>query len=305
MKENRMSILVSDVCFGNAKFNLCRITKTSEQNKDTKDTDLSSIFHTHLDYECHLILSGAAVFTVGVEKSGNENTSEHAVRCGELFIIPPRLGHYPFIEKDGCKDIVFSLSLERTDGEDGFYEYFSKALGASSCRPITLDKKLFENIILFCNQTEGNTVRDICRRKATAYNVIASLFDQINCTEAMPAEKKLKKSERDRNITLEYLINEYGTPISVIAKNLGYTTRHTSRLIRQLYGKSLSDVRRENMLVSAKELIKSSPETSLSAIARKSGFADASAMRSAFVKSEGMTPTEYRRSYLAYSSEEK
>ncbi len=292
MNKNEVSIFECDVELGDAVFNLSRICK-KEISGTNADNDIKSILHSHTYYECHLILSGVTVFTVENDGVLHKGADVHTVKSGELFIIPPHTPHYPFTRQEDCNEIVFILSLRKVKGNEGFFDYFSAALETAVCCPVSLDSSLIENIIRFCEGAEEYSIKTICRRKSIAYSIITALFEQID-TSAFSTPKSSKESERVRDITLGYLVTDYSTPISAIAKKLGYTTRHTSRLIRELYGKSLRDVRNENMLTSAKDLIKSYPEFSLSQIARKSGFSSLTAMRSAFEKSEKMTPKEYK-----------
>lgn len=299
MKKLDIDVFDYDVSFGDALFNLYHVTKKSEPKEYSEK---EKIFHSHSSYECHIITSGKTFLTVE-NRETDKNTSEHLLKYKELFIIPPKVGHFPFEESKECGELVIAFSLKKTEGEKGFLRYFTDALEAASLRPIPISTKLYEAIVEFCAPAGKYKMKDFMARKALSYTLLSSLFELINYDSATSPEKTKKNLESER-FTIEYLINDYSTSLGVIAKTLGYTTRHTTRLIKKLYGKNLTEIRTENMLISAKDMMKKSPELSLSAVARKAGFVDSSAMRTAFQKHVGLTPKEYKNA-LSTRSEEK
>jgi AraC-like DNA-binding protein len=213
-----------------------------------------------------------------------------------MLVIPPITAHHPFSDNKIATDIVLVLKLENICGERGFYNYFSSALASVSKKPIALDSELIEKIIQFNSLSLNNSLRDICYRKAVAYEIICLLFDTINGFCDTKIHEKLNTD--NKLFTLENLVNDSKYSIAYISETLGYSPRHTSRVIKQIYGQSLKDVRFSNMTATAKRLMLSETDTPLTNIAQRTGFASLSAMNREFLKREGILPSEYRKMLL-------
>ena len=136
-------------------------------------------------------------------------------------------------------------------------------------------------------------------QKTMAYEIITTLFDQINGFQVPSEMHELHPGEAKKLMILEYLVNDL-LPISVIAENLGYTVRHTARLIRQVYGRSLGEIQDGIRLASAKWLLSQDSAMSMDNVAFQSGFASADCMRRAFRRWEHQTPTEYRKGTITH-----
>ena len=293
MENMDIDVLDCDVSCGDALLDVFHITHKRDSEVYTEGSK-NKIFHSHSSYECHIITSGKTSLTVQRSADGERSISEYVLKYRDLFIIPPQVGHFSFVKSAECSERVVSFTLKKTKGENGFFKYFSEILEKASLCPIPASTKLYEAIVNFCAHSENDKMSRFLVKKTLAYNLISALFEHIDHNPATSSSEKAGKSFDSKKITIEYLVNDNSTSLGNIAKTLGYTTRHTARLIKDIYGRSLTEIRTENMLMSAKDIIKNSPELSLAAVARKAGFADPAAMRTAFQKHEGTTPKEYK-----------
>ena len=87
-----------------------------------------------------------------------------------------------------------------------------------------------------------------------------------------------------------------GSVITVKADNVAYGELAE---IETRYGKSLAEIRTASYLTTAKQLLGQSPRLSMNTIAEQAGFCSAEAMRKTFLRTEHMTPTEYRKTRIA------
>ena len=261
------------------------------QNETTKKTDGGKLIHMHLYYECHLLLRGEYIFSVG----------DRAVRLQEkqLLIIPPKQEHQPFVPKVGVAECVFGLTVEPTNGEVRCYPYFYAALQQVACMPISLTDDLYCRLIAFLDSFDerDSGLRVLCRQLTDVYPLLYGLLDTINGFE-LPQNAKGENRNTDPTVTLDWLINCPSYSLEDIALVLGYSYRHTVRRIKEIYGDSLGNIRRENMISSAKSLLVRAPEMTLDSIAAQTGFTSTHAMIRAFRSVLGMTPTEYRNQML-------
>ena len=252
---------------------------------DSPETPL--LIHDHFYYELHLMTAEQTGFVIG--------DGRIPLECGSLLVIPPHTAHYPFPENESAQELVFAVTMNITDGEAGFFSYFLSSLQEIACRAYPLSEPLFQQMCAFHAGFDTTGLRAICEQKMRAHAVLLALFDQINGFNAVlpPPEKHARDEEK--RVILEFLINDAQCPISVIAERLGYSVRHTARMIRSLYGRSLAELRCASCLSTAKQLLLQVPRLSMEEIARMAGFRDAEAMRRAFQREKGITPTAYRK----------
>ena len=241
-----------------------------------------------------MLLKGDASFTVG----------DRSVRLRErqMLIIPPQQNHWSFDDlarRKGAEPRVFGLTLEPVEGEIRCYSYFLAALQRAACMPISLPDVLYERLIAFLDgfNVRGGGLRVQCRQLTEVYPLLYELFDAIGCFELLKCAAR-ENRELDPAVVLDVMVNDPSYSLGDIARMLAYSYRHTARKIKEIYGDSLFNVRREKLLSTAKGLLVQEPEMLLKSIAKKSGFTNTLAMIRAFRSVEKMTPTEYRNQKL-------
>ena len=142
---------------------------------------------------------------------------------------------------------------------------------------------------------DQDNVYDRCRRKVIAYETILALLEELGAFRQSNDRGIDSPQENEQNVALDILINSYYS-LSEIAELLGYSSRHTARLIHQHYGMRLGEIRQHRMLKAAKDIIRQEPDLPMSRIALQVGFPSADSMKRTFLKYEKITPIAYRES---------
>lgn len=296
MGKSRIVVSQTRAHIGDAMLTLFRVDGNEPQ--EGGDGDGSRLLHTHVYHECHLLIRGETTFFI--------DGSEIPMSAGQMLIIPPLKGHLPFREGDadrgGAEEIVFCLTLENTLGESGFFAYFQTTLMYAACVPIGLSDELTQRFIRFQGGFDGQDLRARCMQMTEVYPLIYALFDAIN-GYALPGKVKTEVGGRATAVTLDYMVNDPSCTLSDIARTLGYSYRHTARLIRETYHDSLHSIRRSYMLSSAKTLLRENPTMTLEQVAIQSGFSCVNTLIRTFRDAEQMTPTEYRQIWTTNQDE--
>ncbi len=244
-------------------------------------------YHHHFYYELHLMTRGLQHFTI-------EDNEKIPLRASQMLIIPPFTMHYPFEKNDEDEEIILILTLEPAVGDSGFFACFSAALETQSRRPVDIPPTLFSKLLHFHTLCSTANVRDICRRTAFAYEIVFEFFDTLNAFDHIG--KVARSAERENLlIALEYFVSEKSFTLTDISKRLGYSTRHTARLVKQIYGKSLSALRLENAISAARTLLIANPSADLEEVAAASGFSSVAAMDKAFTEQVENAVEPYRK----------
>lgn len=297
MEYGDINVSKVDVTFGDARLSFCNLTLGKDKNVNLENMETKYQYHSHLYFECHIITAGTAYY--------RNLETQIAVERGQILIIPPHTEHCPIeaLEYDDttsqtpimARDLCFQLMLESVEGESGYYSYFYDSLQSVGCVPFEIPQLLMEKFLILMDYFKNQTLRDRCLQKTTAYEIVTVLFDQINGFQTSDVHPEYQKADEDKLLILDYLVNDVHCPLYIISEKLGYSVRHTARLIQQVYGKNLVELRQNEMLVSAKQLLIQNPKLSLENVAYKSGFTDVEAMQKMFMKLENCTPSEYRK----------
>ena len=242
--------------------------------------------HTHEVYEMHIVTEGTYTFTVEGECV--------PLRARQCLILKPGTEHYSYDKIGDCTLISLQFSLKKTKGGSGFYSYFQKALESVAGEPFTASRALIGCALSFENEPCLLTVDVYCRLQVLLAQIVYHLFSDIDRFDGEKA--RVKSEHRIHSVTyvIECLIND-GCTLSEIADRIGYSARHTTRLIQSMYGKTLAKLRMDRSLDHAKRLLTATDKT-IEEIATEAGFSGASAMRRAFLRTEGISPNEYRKS---------
>ena len=231
------SIYGVDAVFGDAKFTLCRITVIDHNIENSQQASDKQV-HSHSYYELHIITSGTAILRFEEE--------EVTIGCGNLLVIPPNVVHHSCVTIGmDSHEIVLGLYLSDMDEKTGYYHYFKNSLDQVNGMPLALPPQLLHRFISFYELFDSVRFRDRCLQTLTAHEIIVGLFDQINGLSDSTSEYKASRCQNEQHMMLETLVNGSFYTISEIAQSLGYSERHTARLIKQVYGKTLSAIRSE------------------------------------------------------------
>ena len=283
MKLDNISICETRAELGDAAFTFYRVGfKTAPEGAKNH----APLYHSHFYYECHILDGGESSFLIqGQAVSAEADT---------MVIIPPYTGHYPFQSDGVTSDRVICMLLEQTEPATGEFSYFKRTLNDICNKPITVSAEMKKALMRLYDGFGETGLRSECARKAAAYEVLVRLFDEINGFE-LTEPRTENRGHENRSIALEMMVADVRYSLGDIASALGYSKRHTTRLILDRYGGSLLQVRQQNMVSTAKKLLLSTPSLTVEAVAMAAGFSCAAAMTAAFKKWENMTPTEYKQ----------
>ena len=149
---------------------------------------------------------------------------------------------------DSYRYAVLSLSLDKIDkpnGEEGFYGYFRQTLDAFSLRALPISPELVRRVTELCRSELYDDLRGSCYLKMQASALLFTLFDSLNGFHTDSAPLHGEWDEQNRLVLLDTLVNQADRSLSDIASAIHYSPRHTARLIRRIYGVSLTELRKK------------------------------------------------------------
>lgn len=241
-------------------------------------------FHSHKYYECHFMEKNSTKLRT---VNGDITISQ-----SEMLIIPPDFGHFSIIPDDSFQSHVFEFSLECVESDNnGIYKLFKELLDKSSLTPIKISQKLLSLTRDFSQSSFDGTIGDYCASIAQVANIVSALFNEINTCNTT---KKLTVDMTDIKTMIDAYVSMPEKTLDDLAQVTAYSRRQISRIVRNLYGMSLSDLRNRRRVQTAKDLLKNT-EYTIDRIAFDSGFKSTNAMREAFKKYENMTPSDYKK----------
>lgn len=253
----------------------------------TAEVEKMPLYHSHFYYEFHLMLKGENRFMI--------HGQSVLAKEGTMVIIPPDTGHHPFSSRDSARELVLCLALEKRGKDSGEYAYFKRSLDLSCNKPLIISEGVSAVFQRLYDSFDESGLRGECLSRALAYEAIAYLFDEINHFKTNEIPHLHTVTKDDHNIALEMMVDDLRFSLGDIAASLGYSRRHTARLIQGRYGRSLLQIRHENQVSTVKKLLASTPPLPMAVIALQAGFQNVDAMTATFKKIEGTTPTDYRR----------
>ena len=198
-----------------------------------------SVFHEHKFYEIHIAKNGSYTYTL--------NDRSITLNKNQILIIPPDVSHASVYNTSWDYEFaVLSLALERREGESGFYSFFSEALNSCSLLPISVPATLVHRVGELKNNEYYGAIKGECYLKMQGGAIVYELFESLNHFKSEEALRSTTTESDNRLILLDVLVHEPSRSLTDIAAAINYSSRHTSRLIRSIYGCSLSELRRKN-----------------------------------------------------------
>ncbi len=229
--------------------------------------------HFHKNFE--LIYSIKGRHTVYIDGK------KHEIEEGELILIPPNMLHSLLISKHAKAWVgVFSADyvalFAKTDSDKQYSKFKCEAYIEEY-----LKKALF---------FEGTPERYII--KSALYAV---------CSQCLQNAQVVNKMENkdDFNSILNYIAKNYDKPMSMktIAKALGYEYHYFSSLFHKCFSMNFKEFLNLHRFEKACELMEHS-EYGITEIAMASGFQSIRSFNNIFKALSGLTPSEYRRSFV-------
>ncbi|WP_178668832.1 AraC family transcriptional regulator [uncultured Eubacterium sp.] len=102
-----------------------------------------------------------------------------------------------------------------------------------------------------------------------------------------------RKTSRNKTIEAQFLYNSTCITLKSLSEILSISQRQTERVLKENFGKSFSQMKKEYQIAKAIGLFNT--DMSLEAIAEECGFCDVSAFHKAFKEQKNTTPAKYRK----------
>ena len=248
----------------------------------TYKTELWVREHIHQCTEIIYVIKGELKITVGDEK--------RVTSAGEVALIPPFVTH----SFDKSENLLLWLCVFSNDliadflPREGLYRRRSSAYF-----------RISDRLAAFLAQALPDSDEEMVPFNYTQRRKIMTLLfpiidEYIDSTELLD-DKKLSHSLISD--ILIHLDEHYSEPLTIndVARALGYTPRHISRKLSVLESYNFRSLLNNFRIEHAKAMIRHS-DAKLIDIAMNCGFVSERTFFRSFLASEGMTPTEYKRS---------
>ncbi|MBQ3557591.1 MAG: helix-turn-helix transcriptional regulator [Oscillospiraceae bacterium] len=257
--------------------------------------------HSHTGYEVQVALEGEYCITFG----------QQTIRMcapNALCIIPPGCRHSSEYAGSGVRQMGIGLRFgcrQRQSPEEatGLLELMDML---PKTEPVFLtDGELCQTIRRFSEELAAPDVGSELLLDALLRQFYIQMFRALKAMAGPQIRDRSDHDKReDRYGKIEEFFHEhYAQPVTEedLAKYLSVSKRQTSRILRQLCGKSFHEKLEEMRMHYALRMLTRTDE-SVEDIALQVGYTAASGFYVAFKKSFGMTPAKYRR---AHSVEKK
>ena len=263
---------------------------TDEKTTDTGKTGI----HMHSFWELFHLREGALTLT-------SEQTT-HTLEKDQMLVIPPNTYHSTVFSENAIKKSVL-FTFERVKSSPNEEPLFDKMLAAfSGCGFGKIDD--CEYLALLLDTVLENSAVDIFakgwRLKANVTELVFSLYDRLKNippdggeNELMPNTYWVYKYAIDRLLDI-YYINDIN--LEFLSKKLFISPQNITRIISSAYGKSFNELKLELKMRNAKKMLRET-NYSVSEIGERIGYTTSRGFLSAFVKYEGCTPSEYRKTH--------
>ena len=198
---------------------------------ETKTNSITKQWHKHIYYELHFS------FDRVIEYKFKDGTL--VLNPGEMLIIPPLVSHESIEYNPTLKNFtVISLDIKKSQGDIGFYKAFTDGLERNALKPIKFSNLNKETLLLFNNKKLYETLLGICELKMAMSQVIYAISKKIL------KDKELKSDDKKMRILIDNLILSPDITLGEIANATNYSKRHLSRLIKEQYGTTFSEIRK-------------------------------------------------------------
>ncbi|MGI5894895.1 MAG: helix-turn-helix domain-containing protein [Candidatus Merdivicinus sp.] len=247
--------------------------------------------HTHDFCEIFLVLSGT-----GLHISGD---AEYPLQKGELFAVKGSERHgFRECQQLRILNIMFrvsSLPVAQCRELPGFWVLFLHEQQFGSISHVVLQDGAFAKVLCWCEdmiaeyQQAGEGSAAMCHALLTQLVIFLS-----RACEGVPGN--LEQPDYRLAKALVYLETHYRENIGLkqLAGMVGFSSRHFTRLFRQLYHKSPMQYLAEVRLGHACRMLAQS-DASIAAIAEQCGFPDSNYFSRVFKNYTGVSPLHWKR----------
>ena len=283
-KTFQNSLVQSEIIFGDALFRLYRFGKVEGV---VEKASRVPILHDHPFWE--VMLCAEASYEV-VFESESLSLSPHTA-----FLMPESLAHC-VKRAEGSFPLSFGISVERTGGDAFIYKDVSARLKEKEKSVFTPSAET-EMLFYEWYGAESKTIDAFCKSQVIAARFLYSFLKDIS---AFGDENV--KSATDRKASIDALLNtmldDRRYSLKEIAEALGYTRKHTLRLIHSKYDCDYRTLKKRKAIEAAELYLLSPQKMTVKEIAAALGYESESAFYAFFKREKGISPIEYRKEKL-------
>lgn len=275
----------TDVTFGDTLIRLYRFAQAADYADRTSHVP---ILHSHPFYE--VMLCPSYPFRIVLEKKGDVHLTS-----GTCFMIAPGKPHCA-VGTTGHPPISFGISVKKMEGAVPLFRRISEGLRGNREQILPLStetKALFEA----WQRSREWTLEGFCESKMLAYRFLHAFFKDL----ALPGREPIRPGAENKagmGALLDTLLDDRHYRLKEIARALGYTRKHTLRLIHQRYGCDFRTIRERKALEAAKIYLTAPEDVSVKEIADALGYGSESAFYAFFKRATGSTPKQYRQAWI-------
>ena len=192
-----------------------------------KSGDGNIVRHTHKTWELHFAIGGSYDYEIDGKTI---KLSAH-----QMLIIPPGIPHNNVLwPNNNYKFSALCLDIVNGSDTNEMSAFFSETLSGNSLKPINIPSSILKHCELLKQNQLYDTIQGTCKLQAVGATFIYELFLSLGGFKA-PHTKSRVSSPEDIPLLLAELVNGRNMTLKDIAEVIGYSTRHTARLIKE-YG---------------------------------------------------------------------
>ena len=181
--------------------------------------------HTHKTWELHFAMSGSYDYSF--------DGTNVALSTYQMLIIPPNMPHKNVLwPNNNYKFSALCLDIIKGEQSDEMSEFFIETLNANALKPINVPLSLIKHCEILKQNQLYDTIQGACKLQAEGAAFIYELFLSLGGFKATHAKTRIASPE-DVPLLLAELLNGHSMTLKDIAEVIGYSTRHTARLIKK------------------------------------------------------------------------
>lgn len=181
--------------------------------------------HSHKTWELHFAINGNYKYVFDgkiVELSAYQ-----------MLIIPPNTPHDNVLwPNNNYRFSALCLDLGKDIEDNEMSSFFNEVLSANALKPINVTPSLLKHCELLKQNHLYDTIQGTCKLQAEASAFIYELFSVLGGFK-LPHTKTRISNPDDIPLLLAELVNGRDMTLKDIAEVIGYSTRHTARLIKK------------------------------------------------------------------------
>ena len=190
-------------------------------------------FHKHMNFEIHFALNGFYEYEFTDRKI--------LLNKNQMLIIPPGILHKEVdISNSEYEFKILTLKFSPEEAY-GFYNFFTSAFRKRSLESIEVRDEIIDNVLSLYPVVDAKTYLQSIYLTSRASKVFYDLCDLLTYDK----DKCSYETEDHLDVKIENLVNNFNMSLTDIATEINYSPRQTERLIKRIYGKSLTKIRED------------------------------------------------------------